>query len=125
MLPYEKRGKLDAKRIKCMFLGYCESMKAYRLRCLETKTIVKNRDVVLIKDRMSIRNDLEMCPSGRNASPTIVVVDESSKFPLFDGGEQFVDDNEEVQSNGVAIEEAHEGLANEDIVVKAFGKERQ
>ena len=36
MMPDERRGKLDAKDIKCLFLGYCEGTKAYRLVCLQT-----------------------------------------------------------------------------------------
>jgi transposase InsO family protein len=34
MVPDEKRGKLDAKGTKCLFLGYCEDTKVYRLMCL-------------------------------------------------------------------------------------------
>jgi hypothetical protein len=33
MVPDEKRGKLDAKGTKCLFIGYCEGTKAYRLMC--------------------------------------------------------------------------------------------
>ena len=39
-----------------------------------------------------IRIDLEMRPSGKNECPTVVVVDEASKSPLFDGGGQFMND---------------------------------
>ena len=49
MVLNKKRGKLDAKRIKCMFLGYYEGMKAYKLMCLETKKkIIKNRDIMFM-----------------------------------------------------------------------------
>ena len=34
--PDEKRTKLDAKGIKCLFVGYCKGTKAYRLVCLES-----------------------------------------------------------------------------------------
>ena len=37
MVLDEKRGKLDAKSTKCLFLGYCEVPKAYRLMYLQTK----------------------------------------------------------------------------------------
>ena len=53
----------------------------------------------------SIRNDLEMRLSGRNKNPTVVVVDESSKSLLFDGGGQFVDDNKRIGGNRIAIVE--------------------
>ena len=49
-----------------------------------------------------------MCSSGRNDIPTlvvvVVVVDESCRSALLDGGRQ-MDGNEEVGGNGVAIEE--------------------
>ena len=31
MVPDEMRDKLNAKGIKCVFLGYCKGMKAYTL----------------------------------------------------------------------------------------------
>jgi len=31
----------------CVFLGYCERTKAYRLMCVETKRIIKSQDVFL------------------------------------------------------------------------------
>ena len=41
MDPDEKRGKLVVKGMKCVFLGHCEGMKAYRLMHLETHKIFK------------------------------------------------------------------------------------
>jgi len=45
----EKRNKLESKSIPCVFLGYCERTKTYRLMCLETKRIIKNRDIMFLK----------------------------------------------------------------------------
>lgn len=78
-----RRGKLDERRIKCMFFKY---MKAYKLICLEAKKIIESRNVVFMKDSGSIRVDLMMRPSGGNKGPMVMVVDELSKLPLFDGG---------------------------------------
>jgi hypothetical protein len=78
--------KIDARRIKCMFCKYYKGMKAYRLMCLETKKIMKSRDVGFMEGSGSIRNDLVMRPSGRNIGLIIVVLDKSSKAPLFDDG---------------------------------------
>ena len=49
-----------------------------------------------------------MCPNGRNKGPTVVVVvvNESSKSHLFDGGGQSMDIND-VGGNELAIEEPH------------------
>ncbi len=45
----EKRTKLESKFMPCVFLGYYEGTKAYRLMCVETKRIIKSRDVVFIE----------------------------------------------------------------------------
>ncbi len=38
----------------CVFLGYNEGTKAYRLMCVETKRILKSRDVMLIEGSKEI-----------------------------------------------------------------------
>ena len=47
-----------------------------------------------MEDSDSIGNDLKMCLNGKNEGPMMVVVDKSSKSPLFDGSGQFMDGNE-------------------------------
>jgi hypothetical protein len=54
MVPDENRGKLDAKGTKCLFLGYCEGTKAYRLMCVQSKKIIKCRDVEFMEDSTSV-----------------------------------------------------------------------
>jgi len=41
-IPIEKISKLESKSIPCVFLGYCERNKTYRLMCVETKRIIKS-----------------------------------------------------------------------------------
>lgn len=62
-------------------------MKAYSLMCLETNKIIQNKNVVCMVNNESIKNNLEMCPSGRIEGPTmmVVVVDKYSKSSVFDG----------------------------------------
>jgi hypothetical protein len=95
MVPDEKRGKLDAKGTKCLFLGYCEGTKAYRL---QSKKIIKCRDVEFMEDSTSVGNDLEMHPSGRNETPNVVIVYTSSKSPCVDDDE-LTSDVKEYPSN--------------------------
>jgi hypothetical protein len=45
-VPDEKRTKLESKSMPCVFLGYYEGTKAYRLMCVKTKRIIKSKDVV-------------------------------------------------------------------------------
>jgi transposase InsO family protein len=53
-VPDEKTTKLESKSMPCVFLGYHEDTKAYRLMCVETKRIIKNRDVVSIEGSKDI-----------------------------------------------------------------------
>jgi hypothetical protein len=87
MVPDKKRVKLDAKGTKCLFLGYCESTNPYRFMCVQSKKIIKCRDVEFMEDSTGVDNDLEMRPSGRNETPNVVIVDTSSKSPYVDDDE--------------------------------------
>jgi len=53
-VPDEKRTKLESKSMPCVFLRYYESTKTYRLMCVETKRIIKSRDVVFIEGSKEI-----------------------------------------------------------------------
>jgi len=53
-VPDEKRTKLESKSMLCVFLGYYEGTKAYRLMCVKTKRIIKSRDVVFIEGSKEI-----------------------------------------------------------------------
>ena len=68
-----QRSKLDAKGTKCMLLGYWEGSKAYRLMCLETKKIIKSRDVTFVEEKQGGTVTLEMCPSGSIEGPKVEV----------------------------------------------------
>jgi hypothetical protein len=53
-VPDEKRTKLESKSMPCVFLGYYEGTKAYRFMCVETKRIIKSRDVMFIEGSKEI-----------------------------------------------------------------------
>jgi transposase InsO family protein len=44
--PKENRRKLDAKSIKCIFIGYCSEFKAYKLFDPATHKVFASRDVL-------------------------------------------------------------------------------
>ncbi len=52
--PDEKKTKLESKSMPCVFLGYYEGTKVYRLMCVKTKRIIKSRDVVFIEGSKEI-----------------------------------------------------------------------
>jgi hypothetical protein len=45
-IPKEKMIKLDKKVEKCIFIGYKDGLKGYKLWNPETRKVVYNRDVV-------------------------------------------------------------------------------
>lgn len=49
-IPKEKRKKLDKKSTKCIFLGYSDDVKGYRLLVKDTKKIIISRDVMFFED---------------------------------------------------------------------------
>jgi len=66
-VPDQKRTKLDAKGIKCLFLGYCEGTKAYRVMCMDTKKIIKSPDVAFFEDAEHSKER----PSGSDDGPAL------------------------------------------------------
>ena len=55
-VPRETRRKLDDKSEKCIFIGYDEPSKAYRLFNPITKKVIVSRDVVFKEDKSWDRN---------------------------------------------------------------------
>lgn len=49
-VPKEKRKKLDKKAIECIFLGYSDETKGYRLMVKSTKKILISRDVMFFEN---------------------------------------------------------------------------
>ena len=78
-VPDACRTKLDAKAKKCVFLGYSEGAKAYRIMSVEMK-IIRSRDVTFCEES-TVGPHLEDGPSGRCEE---VIVDTSSKPPIVD-----------------------------------------
>eukprot|EP00253_Pinus_taeda_P003406 PITA_03406 len=49
-VPNQLRNKLDSKGEKCVFIGYCDESKAYKLYNPSTKKLIVSRDVQFIED---------------------------------------------------------------------------
>lgn len=56
-IPKERRKKLDAKSAQCIFVGYSDDSKGYRLFNKATGKIVTARDVVFIEDTTRLLGD--------------------------------------------------------------------
>ena len=49
-IPKDERRKLDAKSIKCLFIGYCDDHKAYKMLDLSTHKLITSRDAIFHKN---------------------------------------------------------------------------
>ena len=87
-LPDSQRTKFEAKATKCLFLGYCESTKAYRVMSVNIKKILRSRDVTFFEDSTPHEASVDG-PNGRNEGNE-VIIDESTKTPIV-----VVDDEDE------------------------------
>jgi len=47
MFQKDKRTKMDSKTKRCIFIGYQDGLKYYKLWNLETRKVVYNQDVVI------------------------------------------------------------------------------
>lgn len=55
-MPDERRSKLDEKSKKCIFVGYSETSKAYKLYNPITKKIIISKDVKFNEEESWDRN---------------------------------------------------------------------
>jgi hypothetical protein len=60
-VPDEKSTKLKSKSMPCVFLRYYESTKTYRVMCVETKIIVKNKDVMCRNHSFGLATKVRAC----------------------------------------------------------------
>eukprot|EP00253_Pinus_taeda_P033408 PITA_33408 len=58
-VPKEKRTKLESKFEKCIFIGYMDCLKGYKLWNLITRKVVYNRDVVFREVKYFIKHEVQ------------------------------------------------------------------
>jgi hypothetical protein len=56
-IPKENREKLDAKVIKCIFIGYCSEFKSYKLFDPSTHKVFASRDVLFHEQEAGNHDD--------------------------------------------------------------------
>lgn len=56
-IPDSDRKKLDSKNRVCIFLGYSDESKAYKIYDKEAKKTLINRDVVFVEEPHSVAGD--------------------------------------------------------------------
>ena len=56
-IPKERRNKLDNKLEKCIFIGYKDGFKGYKMWNPITRIVVYSRDVILREDKSTFTNE--------------------------------------------------------------------
>uniref|UniRef100_A0A2N9HWF1 Reverse transcriptase Ty1/copia-type domain-containing protein n=1 Tax=Fagus sylvatica TaxID=28930 RepID=A0A2N9HWF1_FAGSY len=72
LLPKTEYSKLDAKSVKCIFLGYSETQKGYRCYDWEAKKVRVSRNVIFFENTSFFPNsDMSTCTSSLNTTSSL------------------------------------------------------
>ena len=80
-IPKDERGKLDCKAKRCIFVGYGEETKGYRLYDPDKRRIYFSRDVSFNEDEYGIQHDLMQSEGDRYLELDLASEDDTSTEP--------------------------------------------
>ena len=97
-----KQGKLNARALQCVMIGYQKGVKGYRLWCIEpgNNKILISRDVVFIEDNMPLlkkKAGVEAADSGHTQAEALADI-----FP--DDGKSASDEDDEIQGDQIGTD---------------------
>ncbi|XP_055306989.1 uncharacterized protein LOC129571247 [Sitodiplosis mosellana] len=103
-VPKQKRHKLDEKAEKCLFVGYGENIKGYRVYNPSKRTVTTVHDIIFDKnDSKNDNTDKNVCEYGNEDNDNKVIVRIS------------FDEEEENLRSGNAINENDDSINNESL----------
>ena len=111
-VPDQKRRKLDKKSIACVFIGYPNNSKGYKLYDLETKKMIRSRDVTFLETNFDHK-----LPDCRNEDQMLLTDEES-----VNAESMYFDHNIDAANDEYPYENARE--SNQENIVPLADNER-
>ena len=97
-LPDEKRKALQPKSEKCIFVGYSEDVKGYRILQPHSHDIIIRRDVKFNENLLACESNLAGVPS-LACGPNLAIVPSSSSSKFIDRFPNLVSDDDGEDEN--------------------------
>lgn len=123
-IPKEKRKKLDDKSSECIFVGYSDESKAYRLYSKQNGNIIVSRDVIFleanaVKEKVndSQQDDFFRTTIIEELVATEVTPDEIEPAVAADGGNESNNQSFEVNANDVSLNGFDENRSEDDTLL--------
>jgi hypothetical protein len=105
--PKEKRSKLDKKVVKCIFIGYKEGMKGYKLWDPASRRTMYNRDVVFKE------------VGGKSEPEEVVQTENNHEMVQFEVRNE-EDDLDESTESEEEVEQQNSVVRSSEKVIKSF-----
>jgi transposase InsO family protein len=114
LIPEQQRNKLEARSRKCIFLGYSNTSKAYRLYDEENKKFILSRDVIFLEfDKAPLTVDKQLARLDRFHSKKFYH-EWDNDLPNLEGGIPVLDQSLEFQFPSTTSSSSDSPLENED-----------
>ena len=103
-----EHSKLDSKSRKCIFLGFENGVKGYRLWDLISKKTMTSRDVIFNEAFMLKQNEAEICDDSSQEKLTVGVDFDENSSPSDKGGDDNDINPQQQQEKSYSISEGKE-----------------
>ena len=114
-VPKEKRGKLDNKFKKNIFVGYKKGVKGYKPWNLESNTIVYSRDVVFHESQPQV------CTQKGDEPKKVIVLEESLEIETMETVPQDTLVESDIESDqGDSVNEVEDADSDEDLDIDSM-----
>ncbi|KAH9783217.1 hypothetical protein KPL71_009226 [Citrus sinensis] len=102
MYNVQEKIKLDPKSRRCIFLGYADGVKGYRLWDPTTHKIIISRDVIFIEDQLQMRDEDDSMVKEKSETIPVYVENNSKDSDSFEAAPEH-EEQEPVESEALEV----------------------